>query len=180
MPVCVKTAWMRHGLGHEAIIESCSAILRCLIMTEGRQCQEAPIIPARGEAGNGQSVWTELFFLVTFPGLFDHFITAWETRANNQACRITDFQGTSDPCCWLFYHALQTRACSAARWSSSSKNVSQARSHSLNYLPQWLVTWKWVFITAEPPIYVDRSTAGDHEVFEDTDRELQDVVRLGL
>ena len=31
---------------------------------------------------------------------------------------------------------------------------------------------------AVPPIYMDRSTAGDHEVFEDTDQELQDVVRL--
>ena len=29
-----------------------------------------------------------------------------------------------------------------------------------------------------PPIYVDRSTAGEQEVFEDTDRELQDLVRL--
>ena len=27
-------------------------------------------------------------------------------------------------------------------------------------------------------IYVDRSTAGDQEAFEDTDRELQDLVRL--
>ena len=31
---------------------------------------------------------------------------------------------------------------------------------------------------AVPPIYVDRSTAGDHEVFEDRDRELQDLFRL--
>ena len=31
---------------------------------------------------------------------------------------------------------------------------------------------------AVPPIYVDRSTAGDHKVFEDTDQELQDLVRL--
>lgn len=31
---------------------------------------------------------------------------------------------------------------------------------------------------AVPSIYVDRSTAGDHEVFEDTDGELQDLVRL--
>ena len=29
-----------------------------------------------------------------------------------------------------------------------------------------------------PLIYVDRSTAGDHDVFEDTDWELQDLVRL--
>ena len=31
---------------------------------------------------------------------------------------------------------------------------------------------------AVPLIYVDRSTAGDHEVFEDTDWELQYPVRL--
>ena len=31
---------------------------------------------------------------------------------------------------------------------------------------------------AVPPIYVDRRAAGDHEVFEDTDQELQDLVRL--
>ena len=31
---------------------------------------------------------------------------------------------------------------------------------------------------AVPPVYTERSTAGDHEVFEDTDRELQDVVRM--
>ena len=29
-----------------------------------------------------------------------------------------------------------------------------------------------------PLIYVDRSTAEDREVFEDTDQELQDLVRL--
>ena len=31
---------------------------------------------------------------------------------------------------------------------------------------------------AVPPIYVYRSTAGDHKVFEDTDWELQDLVGL--
>ena len=31
---------------------------------------------------------------------------------------------------------------------------------------------------AVPPIYVDKSTAGDHEVFEDIDSELQDLFRL--
>ena len=29
-----------------------------------------------------------------------------------------------------------------------------------------------------PLIYVGRSIAGDHEAFEDTDQELQDLVRL--
>ena len=31
---------------------------------------------------------------------------------------------------------------------------------------------------AVSPIFVDRSSAGDHVVFEDTDQELQDLVRL--
>ena len=31
---------------------------------------------------------------------------------------------------------------------------------------------------AVPPIFVDKSAAGDHEVFEDTDWELQSLVRL--
>ena len=33
---------------------------------------------------------------------------------------------------------------------------------------------------AVPLVYVERSIAGDHEVFENTGPELQDVVRLGL
>ena len=33
-------------------------------------------------------------------------------------------------------------------------------------------------VMAVPPVYMDRSSAGDHEVFEDTDGELQDLVRL--
>ena len=35
-------------------------------------------------------------------------------------------------------------------------------------------------VTALPLIYVGRSIAGDHEVFEDPDQELQDLVRLEL
>ena len=33
-------------------------------------------------------------------------------------------------------------------------------------------------VMAVPPIYVDKGTAGYHEVFEDTDWELQDLVKL--
>ena len=33
---------------------------------------------------------------------------------------------------------------------------------------------------AVSPIYVEGSPAGDHEAFEDTDQELQNVVRLEL
>ena len=64
------------------------------------------------------------------------------------------------------------------RWSSSSRNVSlrlevtllaaclrgqRPESKSLSGLCS--------------PIYMERSTAGDHEAFEDTARELQELVR---
>lgn len=115
---------------------------------------------------------------LAFPGLFNHFVIAWGIRITNQTYWIKDFQETCDPQCWSFYHTLQTRAYSVARWSHSSQKISQARRPSLSCLIQRLVTWKWVFITAVPPNYVDRSTAVKHEVFEDTDRESQDLVRL--
>ena len=33
---------------------------------------------------------------------------------------------------------------------------------------------------AVPPLYMGRSTAAGHEVFEDTDQELQNLVRLEM
>ena len=33
---------------------------------------------------------------------------------------------------------------------------------------------------AVPPVYIDRSADGDHEVFEDTDWESQDLLRLEI
>ena len=83
-------------------------------MTEGRpqngslvgvyiptsQCQETPNIPARAEARNGKRVdWTFLSW-ATFHGLFDHSIIAWGIRTTNLICRMIDFQGTCDPCCY--------------------------------------------------------------------------------
>ena len=49
---------------------------------------------------------------------------------------------------------------------------------SLGCLPQGAATWKWVFVIAAPQIDMDKSTADDHEVFDDTDRELQDLAIL--
>ena len=49
---------------------------------------------------------------------------------------------------------------------------------SLACLPKGPATWKWVFVMAVPQIYRDKNTADDHEVSEDTDRELQDLARL--
>ena len=54
------------------------------------------------------------------------------------------------------------------RWNSSFRNVSQARDYSLGCLSQGPESLTWVFVMAVPPVYVDRSTAGDHRVFEDT------------
>ena len=36
----------------------------------------------------------------SFPGLFDHFVNEWGIRTTNLICRIIDFQGTCDPCCY--------------------------------------------------------------------------------
>ena len=36
----------------------------------------------------GKACGLSFSFLVTFPGLFDHFINAQGIRTNNQACRI--------------------------------------------------------------------------------------------
>ena len=38
-----------------------------------------------------------------FPGPSDHFISAWGIKVINLVCRIVDFQGTCNPCCyWVF------------------------------------------------------------------------------
>ena len=37
-----------------------------------------------------------------------------------------------------------------------------------------------VSVVAVPSVYMDRSTAGDHEVFKDTRRELWNLVRLEM
>ena len=44
----------------------------------------------------------DLTFLsqATFPGLFDHFVITWGIETTNLICKIIDFQGTCDPCCY--------------------------------------------------------------------------------
>ena len=128
----------------------------------------------------------------------------------NIICRIIDFQGTCDPCChcvlllrphvWkclalpdeasLARKLLAARmeqggnlapaACFELRKSSSSRDVSQARDHSLGLLLQGPATWKWVSVTAVSPVSVNKSTIGDHEVSEDMNWELQDLFRLEM
>ena len=64
--------------------------------------------------------------------------------------------------------------------SSSPRDVSQASGHSLGWLPRGPEPQKWVLVVAVPLNYMAGGIAGDHEAFEDTDRKLQDVVRLEL
>ena len=63
---------------------------------------------------------------------------------------------------------------------AAAPETSRSRGHSLGCRPQEPATWKWVSVMAVSPIYMERSPAGGHEAFEDTDRELQNVVRLEL
>ena len=205
----MNATWKRCTNKCEARVQAGFVAPWCLIMTEGSLkgsgvYTDLPMPRAIWHPckRSGQK-WVkpvDLTFLSqsTFPGLFDHFVTAGGIETTNLICKIIDFQGTCDPCChcvlwlrpqvwidcheapslsrswkllWLYFHVLQTGAQLGARWSSSSRNVSQASGCSLSCLPQGPATWKWVLVPAVPPVYVDRSTAGDHEVSEDRARK---------
>ena len=86
-----------------------------------------------------------------------------------------------------FYYTPSMEVPSLARSQKLQEHVWEpggtlASGTSPRLLAVWLrgqpVMWKWVFIMAVPPVYMDRNTAGDHEVFEDTNGEMQDVVRM--
>ena len=88
--------------------DPCSVVPWWLHMAYGRnmlliiptcQCQEAPDV-SFGPSRNGQSMWTELsFFGQTFQSLWP-FHNSLEIRSANLICRIIDFQGTCDLCCY--------------------------------------------------------------------------------
>ena len=61
-----------------------------------------------------------------FPGLFDHFVTAWGIETTNLICGITDFQGTCNPFCYCVL-LLRTQI-----WIDSRKTPSLARSQNLH------------------------------------------------
>ena len=64
-------------------------------------------------------------------------------------------------------------------WGELQLQERLSGSRSLSWLPaSGARDLKWAFVTAAFSLYVDRGTAGDHEVFEDTDWESQDLVRL--
>ena len=48
--------------------------------------------------------WTS-FPQSAFPGPSDHFISAWGIKVINLVCRIVDFQGTCNPCCYCAFLA---------------------------------------------------------------------------
>ena len=186
----------------EASDEPCSVVSQCLMMTEGSP-QNGSLVgglyhlpmprdtqrPCEGSGWKWAKHvdWTFLSWSA-FPGLFDCFIIAWGIRTTNLICWIIDFQRTCDPCCYyvvlLRPHVWKGLALLGvhlgAIQNSDFRNVSQVRGHSLGCLPQGPETWKWVFAMAVPPIYVGRSIAGHHEVFEDKDWEFQDLVRLEM
>ena len=117
------------------------------------QRQEAPNVSFGGPTINGQSVWTKLSFLSqTFLSLW-LFHNSLEIRSTNLICRIIDFQGTCDLCC---YHVLLDLRLGLvvrkhlaslgmesleARWSPSSKSISEAKGYSdwncNGFFPLW-------------------------------------------
>ena len=138
MWLCVKAAWKTHVIGHEVSVEPCSAVLWCLVVTEGSPqgeicwgvCTNLPI--SRGTqrpcGGSGQK-WVNhvdqtFLSLSPFPGLFGHFVTVWEIRTTNQtteSVRSQTFKGLAILCTFLLLTADKSKLPSlVARWSSSS------------------------------------------------------------
>ena len=147
----------------EAGDEPCSALLWCLIMTEGSSQRGAlsgvsANLPRPRDTqgpceGSGQRwakrVHRTLLSRSAFPGLFDHFVIAWGIRTINLICRTTDSLGTCDPRCYcarlLGLHvrkrpallgAASCRCMYGARRSSGSWNLSQPRCHPPDCLPR--------------------------------------------
>ena len=100
---------------HTAYGRNLSEVYTDLPMPRGTQCL------LLGLTRNGQSVWTELSFLgQTFWSLWS-FHNPLGIRSTNLICRIIDFQGTCDLCC---YCVLLLRS---QTWISSQKAPSLAR-----------------------------------------------------
>ena len=94
--------------------EPWSAVLRCFITAEGsprkgslaRDLYWPPSIKRyptslQGDGPEiGKACGLNFSFLVIFFPVSDHFIIAWGIRTTNLICRILDFQGNCDPCCY--------------------------------------------------------------------------------
>ena len=94
--------------------EPCSAVSRCLIMTEGSPkkgslgrvlCQPANAkkhpVSLRGERPEmGEACELNFLFSFTFSWFLWPLIIAWGIIITNLICQIIDFQGNCDPCCY--------------------------------------------------------------------------------
>ena len=66
------------------------------------------------------------------------------------------------------------------RWNSSSRTSLRLEVTGLAACPRGQGSESESSVMAVPPVYIDRSADGDHEVFEDTDWESQDLLRLEI
>ena len=100
-------------------------------------------LPVRGATRNGQSVWTEHSFLGQAFWSLWQFHNFLGIRTTNLICQIIDFQGICCPWCYcvlsLMFQtwigspevpSLAKNPNSEARWSSSSRSISQVKGYS--------------------------------------------------
>lgn len=140
----------------------------------------------------------DLTFLsqATFPGLFDHFVITWELKLLNLICKIIDFLRTCDPCCycvlllrpqvWIIRFA--TPSLSRNRYLGCVLSVLQTGAQlgasgalAPGTSPRLEVALlaacfrgqqpESEFLLQLCPVYLERGTAGNHEVSEVTARK---------
>ena len=123
---------------HKAYGRNLSGVYTDLPMPAGTQCL------LRELTRNAQRVWTELSFLgQTFRSLWP-FHNSLETKSTNLIYRIIGFQGTCNLCCYCVLGGLGLKLglvvrkslaslgieSLEARWSSSSKSISEVKGYS--------------------------------------------------
>ena len=64
-----------------------------------------------------------------FPGLFDHSVTAWESRTTNLICQIIDVPENCDPCCYyILLLKPEVWKCLALLGAKSYKSMFQSKA----------------------------------------------------
>ena len=78
-----------------------------------------------------------------FPGLFDHSVTAWESRTTNLICQIIDVPENCDPCCYyILLLKPEVWKCLALLGAKSYKSMFQSKALRFLWLQEHLSVWR--------------------------------------
>lgn len=94
-----------------------------------------------------------------FPGLSDHFITAWGIKATNLVCWVVDFQWTCNPCCYCVFLARLHSKFYRTLQAGTLRELALALAPGTSLRPEITIlipeTQKQVIVTTMPTDYMD-------------------------